>query len=1061
VVQQRRVAKGSPRSTVERQTNDYITTKHKNGILIVGMSSDHENNHYSFGENKSTPFGSIDDRRPHVGEEGGNNGGSPNRKKDKNLPQKTRFFLHDDRKGVKTPLTKPIGQISVPVVAENEWKHDKFDEMRTAHSSQNRVPLTPPQKSPSSPSPAPSIIKENLIPDSSTVNAPSAIECTKGLNPDPTPSNQKSSRKKKKNSNGAQVVDQTTVPPQVTFTDPALPIEVVVLNEKKTEKGKNKSQQMTTKNKQDADQKNEPSVKSSQGKGKLEVIPPAAPTPEISSIIPAAVPVPFPAANAGQGTVDDAPGISKSKNRRNRKARQANLEAATSLTQSQTEVQLQPPILTEINPPTPPQAIKTMSRTVPIVQDSELNAQATKSQSRTIQMIHDIELNAPPPPPPSPMVGSRSHAPFDCDDELIAELSKNITATLRFGEVPKKRKRNKKKKHSDQLFEDDCGQGMSDDDSGDTLIHFVIGASGSAGRAARESENLSDNEDFVEEIEQQIVQESSKSSKKKKNKKKNDENAMGNSVSPIPQNQTEKKQLPEETLEKIPPGGNKLKTPQNASSVVESKGGSGSMPMKGSGENKEICSVANPFVTMNAPTSVGEESLPVVKEGKKRRRSRKKKKNKGLNEIDDPDGGPESGDEAPELEIEGNEMAPTTTHPVIPDPAPSGLSYEMFEANRNSLILDDVDVPPGFEPTLEDTISSFLPSSLSATTIMNDSDPLDSVTKSIDDLVAESLSSLSRLNLDDTIGALDLPLDFETEFRQPFSLDDFFGMSPSGSLSQPLRSSPISRSEFANPPILGPRYPAPESNTHHRLKADAPEWKPPTRAFSRALKGVDPRADRMGPRPPQYFDPRTEYSGNHHHKYPMDNRFPSRGANDYISRPVPGPPVRPSVRYPYDDMKGMDQFAGMSPEDVIISRLPARRGEQLGYASRGPPPPSVRSRLLYASGPSREREVYFREIDEYNPSPSVPQLPPSYPNAGPYPPSVRPPPRLEGGLRGGVPRYPLANPPVIPEVEKFIPSGSPVELDSGPALGINFTLASQQPRNHFPNHPPPSSHPHW
>lgn len=139
----------------------------------------------------------------------------------------------------------------------------------------------------------------------------------------------------------------------------------------------------------------------------------------------------------------------------------------------------------------------------------------------------------------------------------------------------------------------------------------------------------------------------------------------------------------------------------------------------------------------------------------------------------------------------------------------------------------------------------------------------------------------------------------------------------------------------------------------------------------------------------------------------------------------------------------------------------------MGFAPRGPPPPpSVRSRLLYASGPSREREVYYREIDEYGPpsaASSIPSQPPPYPNPGSYaaPPSgVRPPPKLEGGLlRSGVPvpsRYPPPA-PQISEVEKYIPSGSLVELDSGSMHGINFTLASQQPRNHFPTRPPP----HW
>lgn len=197
-----------------------------------------------------------------------------------------------------------------------------------------------------------------------------------------------------------------------------------------------------------------------------------------------------------------------------------------------------------------------------------------------------------------------------------------------------------------------------------------------------------------------------------------------------------------------------------------------------------------------------------------------------------------------------------------------------------------------------------------------------------------------------------------------------------------------------------------------------------------------------------------------------------------------GPP-----RYPYDEMNLPDHLSGISPEDVIMSRLPPRRGELLKppMMSRGPPPPpppnygGPRPRGLpspYSMNSSRDgRGNYPPDIDEYGPPPSSaaaayhrhlvssgpPPPPPhssAYINSKSFGVPPRKPPRFEVPIRGGGNmRYPPTHPSYSPDVERFLSGPPPPSRESNNNVpGINFTLASQQPRNRTHHHPPPPPH---
>lgn len=977
---------------------------------------------------------------------GNNDDMSPNRKKSKN-----RFYLHDDRKGgvgqsygeKNSPQQSQYGTKTTSVISslpsppqQSDWKHDKFDEVTRTQKSSS--PHPPKDNSP----------KSNLLNflsgekhlNSSSPSA-SAADSTKvsgdqvRLTTDSSNASQKNSRKKKNNSN-PQAVDQTAAqdsPPDTYSLNQTVNSGEDHSDKKHQEKGKNKQKQ---KNKQEgADKKFDHQEKStSKGSSKLEIIPPpAAPTPPMGST-PAAVPVPF--GNVGSGTVDVAAGTGKSNNRRNKKGKNSNQAAAN---------------------------------------DEPEEKSLLSSKSHVVVIQNEPSLNAPPPPPPSPSISAASNV-FDCDDFLITALTENMTSTLSFGDVPKKRKRNKKKKNTDKAAEEiNC---QSDDEVGELPIH-------------RHNDSdcvlISAPDDLVEDVD--VGQQSSKSSKKKKkNKKKADEPDTNESVS-LPAHQTEPEKNQSQKNRQHPDKGPKSQpvvVPEEVKSdkgskqknsksefveppPVESKMPNGLRTSKGYSNQPSVSEQSQSAIRAGtASKSDPVEDPPIEREGKKKRRSRRKKKNQGSNGKEDSadvdeDEGPLY-DDAP---YGVDDHASQVTYDPTPDPT-TVLSYSIFEATRKSSNLDDFDVPPGFEPPVEDKvqyqpsiedtfsfepafdekISSFLPSSLSAlpksgTILSRDLDAIDLANKSIDDLVAESLSSLSRLNLDSTIDDLDTSIDIERELRQSFPFDTFFrrGGSPSIRPHSPPMSIPssvtIPSSEFSKPTGVPPppRFPL---EIQSRLK-------PTARPFE--------------PKKPPYAEGRSDFPGT----YLRDQRdsiefIPSKYGPKSLDYGAPVPSSRPNpgqLRYAYDEP---EHFGGMSPEDVIISRLPGRRPDRMVPRGMTPPPPMPRPRPP-SSSYALDRDGYY-DRDEYMP-PYPPSSSSAYVNPRPFPPPGRPPPpRMDIGGRSGT-RYP-PNAPMYPGVEKYTPSGPPRDRDSGPVPGINFTLASQQPRTHIPHQPPPPPpHQHW
>jgi hypothetical protein len=738
---------------------------------------------------------------------------------------------------IKPDIFEPI---TVAVATGVEWKHDKFHEMTHSppHQQASQKSSSPAHHKDSTPTKSSSKPtgeqRSNPPPNSSAAQVNKAsgdpqVQTKSDMSLEPaavaSAGASKASKKKKKNSNPS-VVDQTTPPQETKSSSQALPSSESTheeSNEKKTDKGKNKSQKQ--KNKQDGatttptiavDKKENSSIANEKAlvpqlksPSKLEIIPP---TPVMGSS-PAAVPVP---SESATGTVEDAAGSSgKSNHRKNRKARQ---RAAAAAAVAVSDDQNPPPVAPQVEP------------------EGKIPPQLTKAQSRVVTLVpNEINLNAPPPPPPSPSVGA-SCSVFDCDDFLISELTQNITATLNFGDVPKKRKRSKKKKNADK-GDEDGGQGQAggsdDDDVGESMISRE-----SEEQQQRQQESPPPEEsveDVVEDVES--GQQSSKSSKKKKKKKKKNEEQQQsgdqNSHPQDPQVQTDlekgqgQKKQQEKGQKNQPPSaaaavatvivevksekGNKQQHPsQKTQQVSEPSLGSqfpnGTKNQKGQQVKSQQSSSSSTEQdkllhnlqgsVMNVLSDSIDNPLPpsVEKEGKKKRRSRRKKKNQSeSNEATDdvPEADEEEDGQDFDEDVRQNGMM-TESSAVASEPhsyevvpgvggasSSTALSYSMFEVNRKSVPSFDEDVPPGFEPSIEDKISTFLPSSLSLPSssssrpLHSTDETLDLANKSLDDLVAESLSSLSRLNLDNTIDELDIPLDFEREFRFSFS-DPYF-----------------------------------------------------------------------------------------------------------------------------------------------------------------------------------------------------------------------------------------------------------------------------------------------
>jgi hypothetical protein len=1027
-------------------------------------------------------------------------------------------IIQPDISGLVPPGFAATPTIAVPTGVA--WKHDKFNEMGNSSANEQNSSSAATQKSSSPttlqkdnsskskpmgeqrtnlPPPNASAAQVNKVPgDTRQVQTKPDTSLVPSPAPAAPPTGASKTSKKKKNNPNVSVVDQTTPTPQEAKSPsqpPMLPSSDSThedSTEKKTEKGKNKSQKQ--KNKQDGAtaatvaastssvsatgtatvgsvEKKENSssvhvkapITQLKSPSKLEII---APTP-------AAVPVSAVEPSGSTGTVEVVAGLNgKGNNRKNKKAKQQASNASGQNSLSPALPAPSPVEKSSVPSPAAPQLTKAQSRVVTIVPNADL-----------------VTLTAPPPPPPSPSVGA-SCSVFDCDDYLISELTENITATLYFGDVPKKRKRSKKKKNSDKFDED--GGGGSDDEFGEAIMGSY-----------RESEAPEEAfpEDVVEDVE--LGQQSSKSSKKKKkNKKKNDEQQFGEQSS-LPQNpqvqtdqekhqsQGQKKQQEKGQKNQHPPNthaaaeavksdkGNKQQPHKTATLQVsepsmESKSGSKTQKGQQGKPQPPVLPVVEPQHDQLASNSI--DNPHVEKEGKKKKRSRRKKKNQGSSEVADDlqDVDEEDGQDLDEdAHKSGVVGAPDS---LASEPLSYGntfvagaggtsavRSYSMFEVNRKSVPDFDEDVPPGFEPTIDDKISTFLPSSLampSRTSLTADdsSVSLDLVNKSIDDLVAESLSSLSRLNLDSTIDALDIPLDFERDLQ--FSLgDSYFSMSSGdNSPSFPLRSPPLQPSDYGRTP------PAPVGGS--QLKPTARPFEP-KRPPSYGDLGVRVRHDYPGSYPREAMD--RAAAG----RFPGGGVYPPRGVMDHGGRPgrpyLPGPGPE---RYHYDD--GPEQFGGMSPEDVIISRLPGRRGMPPPGA-RGPsplPPYGARPKPPPPPQYARDREGYHDMDGDYLQPPYFPPSSASISSKPSFAPPPRPPPRMDMGMRGGSARYPPPsaphhlnpnNQPSFPGVEKLYPSGPPPprgDRDSGSVPGINFTLASQQPRNHLPHHPPPPSQ-HW
>mmetsp|Transcript_12101 Transcript_12101/g.12474 ORF Transcript_12101/g.12474 Transcript_12101/m.12474 type:complete len:361 (-) Transcript_12101:1262-2344(-) len=240
------------------------------------------------------------------------------------------------------------------------------------------------------------------------------------------------------------------------------------------------------------------------------------------------------------------------------------------------------------------------------------------------------------------------------------------------------------------------------------------------------------------------------------------------------------------------------------------------------------------------------------------------------------------------------------------------ISYSTYGSKRknDSNLDDEEDVPPGFEPSIEDKISNFLPSSLSAplkqvVTVPAEIIPneLDLTNKTIDDLVAESLSSLSRLNLDDAhLDSFDEQT-IEDELRNNYSYDPYYPISMPPRPVSPNSPQILSEKLSTGSNYPGPRLPHPITTSttqpsQKRLKPTAAPFHPSTTSphFSaistNSGHGPGYSIDKKYP----FNDNIPEYSGNLHPRDSMEHHSSghiiSRGSSGSVSvsgGSIPGP----------------------------------------------------------------------------------------------------------------------------------------------------------------------------